>query len=85
METTIKVRPSELNAGFLEKLQQFLKGNDNYEITIQVAEKPSASFLRSETQGQYKARIDKAIDNIEKGESVVSFSIDEFIKLSKSL
>ena len=85
METIIKVRPSELNAGFLEKLQQFLKGHDNYEITIQVAEKPSASFLRSETQGQYKARIDKAIDNIEKGESVVSFSFDEFIKLSKSL
>lgn len=67
METIIKVRPSELNASFLEKLQQFLNGNDNYEITIQVAEKPSTSFLRSETQGQYKARLYKAIDNIERG------------------
>jgi len=85
METIIKVRPSELNVSFLEKLQQFLKGNDNYEITIQVAERPSAAFLRSETQEQYKARLDKSIYNIERGEDLVTFSFDEFVKLSKSL
>lgn len=85
METIIKIRPSELTVNLLEKLQYLLKGNDNYEITIQVAEKPSRSSLRLETKDEYKERLDKAISNVEKGESVVAFSLEEFSKLSSSL
>ncbi|MBB3837281.1 hypothetical protein FHS57_001275 [Runella defluvii] len=85
METIIKIRPSELTVNLLEKLQYLLKGNDNYEITIQVAEKPSRSSLRLETKDEYKERLDKAISNVEKGESVVAFSLEEFSKLSGSL
>lgn len=85
METIIKIRPSELTVNLLEKLQYLLKGNDNYEITIQVAEKPSRSSLRLETKDEYKERLDKAIRNVEKGESVVAFSLEEFSKLSGSL
>ncbi|WP_028524228.1 hypothetical protein [Runella limosa] len=85
METIIKIRPSELTVNLLEKLQYLLKGNDNYEITIQVAEKPSAPFLRVETDEEAKERIDKAIQNVEKGEEVIAFSFDEFARLSKSL
>lgn len=85
METIIKIRPSELTVNLLEKLQYLLKGNDNYEITIQVAEKPSRSSLRLETKDEYKERLDKAISNVEKGESVVAFSLEEFSKLPGSL
>lgn len=69
METIIKVRPSELNETLLEKIKKFIGGKDNVDVTISLREYDKS----------YVDELDKSINEAERGENLVSFTMEEFM------
>lgn len=69
METIIKISPSELNEGLLEKIKKFIAGRDNIDVTISLKEfdKP------------YVDDLNKSISDAEKGEDMISLTMEEFM------
>jgi len=85
METLIKLNPSEINQNLLKVLKTFLNGRNNFEITINVKEVQENNFSTAEPKPEYKKKLDAAINNIENGKNLVSFTFDEFEAFSKKL
>lgn len=83
METIIKVNPSELNKSLLDKIKKFIGTGENAEITISINDNVRGN-LRSENKEQYFARLDKSIENLEKG-NVIRFTANEFKNFSRQL
>lgn len=73
MEAIFKIEESELNYAFLKKIKSFFKGRT---IEIGIKDLETSSHVQ-ESEAQYFAKIDAAIERIEKGEGIV-FSADEF-------
>lgn len=69
METIIKVNPSELNESLLEKIKKFIGGKDNIDVTISLKEYDKA----------YVDELDKSINDAEKGDNMISFTMEEFM------
>jgi len=69
METIIKIRPSELNEGLLEKIKKFIAGRDNIDVTISLKE-----FDKT-----YVDDLNKSISDAEKGQDMISFTMEEFM------
>jgi hypothetical protein len=84
METIIKVNPSELNKSLLDKIKKFIGTGGDAEITISINDSSVTGTLRNESCEQYFARLDKSLENIEKG-NVVRFTADEFKTFSSKL
>jgi len=84
METIIKVNPSELNKNLLDKIKKFIGAGADAEITISINDGSIKTPLRTEGREQYFARLDKSLENIEKG-NVVSFTAAEFKTFSSKL
>lgn len=82
METVIKIRPSELTGALLDNIKKLVKGKKNAEITISIHEKPSKKYLREETREEYFARLQNAIDRVEKGQ-VITFTAESFEDFSR--
>lgn len=69
METIIKVSPDELNESLLEKIKKFIAGKNNVDVTISL----------KEYDKNYVEDLDKSINDAEKGENLISFTMEEFM------
>lgn len=67
METVIKVTPSELNAGLLEKIKNFIGNKKNIDVTI---------FLKEFDPG-YVSSLENSLAEAERGETV-TMTMEEF-------
>ena len=86
METIIKLKSKELNARFLSKIKKYAGNDSESEIQITISRSSGKSnLLTKETKNQAKRRIDKAIEEIEKGKNLIAFSGEEFETLTSLL
>ncbi len=69
METIIRVSPEELNESLLEKIKKFIAGKDNVDVTISL----------KEYDKNYIDDLNKSINDAEKGENLISFTMEEFM------
>jgi len=83
METTIRITPGELTPALLSKIKALFEDEILLEITIT----PVSDFglTVNENGEEYKARINNAIENLDSGKGVVSFSETEFGSLANNL
>jgi hypothetical protein len=86
METIIKLKSKDLNARLLSKIKRYAGNEKGLEIQISIkrSDRKSNSSIR-ETQSQARQRIDRAIEQIEKGKNLVKFSGEEFETLTNLL
>jgi Holliday junction resolvase len=86
MQTIITVNPKELDVRLLNKIKLFARHEKGSEIQISI-KKPTRlpRFLKTETKTQTRKRIDKAIEDLEKGRNIVKFSGAEFDTLTNLL
>ena len=82
MDTSIKIKPSELNKNFLSYLKKIAEKSNSTELTITLK---SSEVLNKETPEAFKSRLLAAKKNLDKGENVVNFSWKEFETLSNKL
>ena len=85
METVIRLNASEFNSSLINKIKKFLATDGDSEITISISKTSRKKSLRKETPAQTKARIDRAIDDIENKRNLVSFTGEEFEKFASRL
>jgi hypothetical protein len=69
METVIKVSPSEFDSRLLEKIKSFIGGRKNVNVTISL----------EEYDPEYAEELTQSIEQAEAGQSLVSFTMDEFM------
>jgi hypothetical protein len=74
METIIKVNPSELNEGLLDKIKKFIGNKDNMDVTI----------LLTEFDREYVDDLDRSIDQAGRTEELVTFTMEEFMNYTPS-
>ncbi len=74
METIIKLSPSELNASLLSKIRKLIGNKENVDVTISV----------KEYDADYASELDNSIEQVESGQSLVSFSMEEFMAYTPS-
>ncbi len=67
METVIKVTPSELNVGLLEKIKDFIGNRKNIDVTISL----------KEVDPDYADALDHSIAQAESSD-VISMTMEEF-------
>lgn len=84
METVIKIRPSELNANLINILKKLYGKNEDVEITIRMTSHAPTNLLREEDKADYFKRLEKSVEDVEKG-NVVFYTAEEFDALSKRL
>ena len=86
METIIKLKSKDLNARLLSKIKKYAGKEKGLEIQISIKRPDHKSkLLVPETQAQTRQRIDRAIEEIEKGRNLVKFSGEEFETLTDLL
>ncbi len=76
MEATIKINEAEFDYSFFKKVKNLFKGGE-----IEIGGK-TQNDLRKE---KYRQKIDKSIENIERGENLIEFSGEEFEALVAKL
>ena len=74
METIIKVNPSELNENLLNKIRNFIGNKDNIDVTISL----------KEFDADYADALNYSIDEAEKGENLISFTMNDFMAYTPS-
>jgi hypothetical protein len=74
METIIKVNPSELNEGLLDKIKKFIGDKDNMDVTI---------LLREFDRG-YADALNHSIEQTEQADELVTFTMEEFMSYTPS-
>lgn len=84
MEATLRIQSSEFTDELIEKIKSLIRGKENSEITINISDESSRGFHRKETREEYFARLEKGIEDLEKG-NVITFSGDSFELFSKHL
>ncbi|MBI4646058.1 MAG: hypothetical protein HY738_05530 [Bacteroidia bacterium] len=82
METTFRLKTSEL-PDFVTVMKTLLKKEKVIEITVRPARE--TNLEKVETKEEYWARINRAIENLDKGENIISFTEDEFDRFSSEL
>jgi hypothetical protein len=83
MEKSIQLKTNQLTVHLVEGLKKYFESVKTEEVTISFSV-PDKTYLRKETQEETNSRIEKAIENIGKGNSV-SFSEEEFLALSTAI
>lgn len=68
METSLRIKLSELDTDMLLKIKRLFGKDKEVRVTIQTVE--SDPFSRKESAKDYVARLEKAIKNLELGERV---------------
>ena len=69
METIIKVNPSELNEGLLNKIKSFIGGKENIDVTISL----------KEFDPKYANALDRSIEEAENGENLIFLTMENFM------
>ena len=85
METIIRLKGDELTATLINTIKKFLASDNNSEIVISISKPADKNFLKKETSAQAKARIDRAIEDVENKKNLVSFTAKEFETLASAL
>ena len=87
METTIRLKPSELTGNFLDMLKMLAEKKGYKEISISMTDNIPAKRLRKESASEAKERMASAINDINSGDTnqFISFSAEEFEQFSHSL
>ncbi|WP_353720425.1 hypothetical protein [Dyadobacter sp. 676] len=70
MEAVLRIQSSEFTDELIEKIKALVRGKENSEITISISDRASKGFLREETREEYFERLEKGIENFEKGNVV---------------
>ena len=68
METVIKISPSELDSGLVNKIREFIGNKKNIDITISL----------KEINPDYVDALNRSIDQAESGD-VLTFTMEEFV------
>jgi hypothetical protein len=84
MEAVLKIKSSEFTDELISKIKALLSVSKDSEVTISITDKSSPGILRDESREEYFSRLDKSIDDFEKG-NVVSFSGDSFEQFVKHI
>ena len=84
MEAVLRISSSEFTDELINKIRTLLRGAENSEITISITEKSSSGMLRNETRSEYFLRLDKSLENLEKG-NVITFNGDTFEQFAQHL
>ncbi|WP_276504871.1 hypothetical protein [Terrimonas pollutisoli] len=77
MDAVFHIKAGEFDENFFNQLKSLLKSKKNLEITIAISEEQSKDILRKETKEEYFSRLNRAIDNLNKGKAI-SFTSKEF-------
>lgn len=78
VQATFTVSGSDFTAEVFEQIRTFVNGNgQDFEVLIKVKTK--------ESREQMRRRIEKAMDDTEKGVNLISFTSDEYDSLIKKL
>jgi hypothetical protein len=83
MQTVVRLKLSELNADFINTIKTLFKKEKELDIFISSVD--DKNFPEFETKEKYQQRLNKAIENAEKGKHLISFTEEEFEEYSKSL
>ena len=74
MNAVIKLRPEELDNNLLQKIKELVNGRTDIEVTISLSDNKSAYF---------KA-LDKSIADLNAGNDLISFTMEEFLEYPSS-
>ena len=74
METLIKLTSADFNENLIKSLKRVFKGRNKLDITINIKENKKEKYLYKETREEYFAKLNKAIEDVEKG-NVISFTM----------
>ena len=78
IQATFTISGSEFNTEIIEKIKNFVNGNSHdFEIFIRVKSKESETETRQ--------RIEKAMNDVENGANLISFTPNEYQNLVKEL
>lgn len=83
MQTVVRLKLSELNSDFIKTIKALFKKEK--ELDIFISSVNDKSFPELETKENYEQRLNKAIDNAEKGKHLISFTEEEFEEYTRSL
>ncbi|MCC6280367.1 MAG: hypothetical protein IT262_07200 [Saprospiraceae bacterium] len=81
VQATFTISAEDFNDEIFEKIKTYLKGQQAF-VTISIQKEPSAS-PKKETREEYFERLDKSIAELEHGEKMVSFTVEEFEEFVK--
>ena len=84
MDAVFHVKADEFDDNFINQIKSLLTSKKKLEVTIAISEEAGTGFLREETRDQYFARLDKAINNLNRG-IAVTFTMDEFEEYTNQL
>ncbi|GAB4488663.1 MAG: hypothetical protein OHK0019_05240 [Saprospiraceae bacterium] len=77
-EATLNISGSEFNSDLIERIKILLNGNiKDFEFQIRIKAKESREEMRR--------RIDQAIEEIERGENLISYEPEEFETLIRQI
>ena len=87
METTIRVKPSELDIHLLDMVKMLVTQKGITEISISMSDSKPKKRLRKESPLEVQQKIENALVDINSGNTnhFVSFTADEFEKFAHSL
>ncbi len=74
METSLRIKVSELDMDLLNKIKRLF--DKDRELTLTIRSSTDFELTRSESKKVYLQRLDKAIKNLEKGNSVTLSEAD---------
>ncbi len=87
METTIRLKPAELNSQMLDMVKLLVEKSGFNEISISLSDSKPLKRLRKETSSEVQNKISSALNEINSGNTghFISFTAEEFEQFSKSL
>lgn len=83
METIIRLKASEINLSFFNKLKNMLDLNDEIRILINTRKKSNEIF-EDESIAEMRERIDRSIEEAENESNLISFTEEEFEEFTNS-
>ena len=83
METIIRLKASEINLSFFNKLKNMLDLNDEIRILINTRNKSNEIF-EDESIAEMRERIDRSIEEAENKSNLISFTEEEFEEFTNS-
>jgi len=87
METTIRLKPAELNSHMLDMVKLLVEKKGIKEINISMTDNKPLKRLRKETPAEVQNKIASALQDLQTGNTThfISFSAEEFERFSQSL
>ena len=77
MEARFRIHTTELSPEIIDKIRQFISVNGESEVVINIRPLKKKGFSK-ETEKDYFARLDQALDNIDRNGKSFTFTEGEF-------